>query len=88
MLLVWNGHGWADYRYRQERNKKMLSRINELLRDTMHHPFEGLDKPEPLRGQMKGAWSRRISQEHRLIYYVEGQGECQMLVILQCHFHY
>lgn len=88
MLLAWQGRGWSDYLYWQEHDKKMLARVNELLRDTMRHPFEGLGKPEPLRGQMKGAWSRRISQEHRLIYYVEGQGERQILIILQCRFHY
>ena len=66
----------------------MLARLNELLKDTIRHPFEGLGTPEPLRGQLKGAWSRRISQEHRLIYYIEGQGDQQLPIILQCRFHY
>ncbi|TWF54781.1 Txe/YoeB family addiction module toxin [Neorhizobium alkalisoli] len=88
MLLVWHAQGWEDYLHWQKQDEKLLLRINELLRDAMRHPFEGLGKPEPLRGQMKGAWSRRISQEHRLIYYVEGTGRDQKLVILQCRFHY
>jgi toxin YoeB len=88
MILAWHQGGWSDYLYWQEHDRKMVLRINELLRDTMRHPFEGLGKPEPLRKQMKGLWSRRISQEHRLIYFVEGEGERQTLTVLQCRFHY
>ncbi|WP_160008387.1 Txe/YoeB family addiction module toxin [Rhizobium sp. 18055] len=88
MMLSWHQRGWNDYMYWQENDRKILGRINELIRDTMRHPFEGLGKPEPLRNQLKGFWSRRISQEHRLIYSVEGDGERQTLTILQCRFHY
>jgi len=88
MILSWHQRGWDDYLYWLEHDRKTLARINELLRDTMRHPFEGLGKPEPLRRQLKGLWSRRISQEHRLIYVVEGQGERQTLTILQCRLHY
>lgn len=88
MLLVWHAKGWDDYLYWQENDRKILVRINELLRDALRHPFEGLGKPEPLRNQLKGLWSRRITQEHRLIYRVEGEGERQMLIVLQCRFHY
>lgn len=62
----------------------MLSRINGLIEDTVRHPFEGLGKPEPLRHALSGAWSRRISGEHRLVYLVDGDD----LVILQARFHY
>jgi toxin YoeB len=88
MLLVWHVRGWDDYLYWQENDRKIVVRINELLRDALRHPFEGIGKPEPLRNQLKGQWSRRITQEHRLVYRVEGEGERQMLIVLQCRFHY
>jgi toxin YoeB len=88
MLLVWHVGGWDDYLYWQENDRKIVVRINELLRDALRHPFEGIGKPEPLRNQLKGQWSRRITQEHRLVYRVEGEGERQMLIVLQCRFHY
>ncbi len=88
MLLVWHAHGWDDYLYWQENDRKIVVRINEILRDALRHPFEGIGKPEPLRNQLKGQWSRRITQEHRLIYRVEGEGERQMLIALQCRFRY
>lgn len=88
MLLGWHVRAWEDYLYWQDNDRKIVSRINELLRDTMRHPFEGLGKPEPLRNQLKGQWSRRITQEHRLIYRVEGDGERQTVIVLQCRFHY
>ncbi|NTF42785.1 Txe/YoeB family addiction module toxin [Rhizobium rhizogenes] len=88
MLLAWHAHAWEDYLYWQEKDRKIAIRINELLRDALRHPFEGLGKPEPLRNQLKGQWSRRITQEHRLIYRVEGEGERQTLIVLQCRFHY
>ncbi len=88
MMLVWHQRAWNDYVFWQESDHKMVVRINELLRDTMRHPFEGLGKPEPLRNQLKGQWSRRITQENRLIYRLEGERERQMLIVLQCRFHY
>ncbi|QYA11061.1 MULTISPECIES: Txe/YoeB family addiction module toxin [unclassified Rhizobium] len=88
MLLAWHAHAWEDYLYWRERDRKIAVRINELLRDALRHPFEGLGKPEALRNQLKGQWSRRITQEHRLIYKVEGEGDRQILIVLQCRFHY
>ncbi len=88
MLLVWHERGWRDYIYWQENDSKTAIRINGLLRDALRHPLEGIGKPEPLRNQLKGLWSRRITQEHRLVYRVKGEGERQMLIILQCRFHY
>lgn len=86
--LGWGPEGWRDYLCWQEHDRKMLARINELIRDALRHPFEGIGKPEPLRNQLKGQWSRRITQEHRLVYKIEGEGERRMLIILQCRFHY
>ena len=88
MLLAWHLHGWEDYLFWQHTDRKMVVRINELIRDTLRQPFEGIGKPEPLRNQLKGNWSRRISQEHRLVYRVVGAGDQRMLIILQCRFHY
>lgn len=88
MLIVWHPTAWADYLYWQQNDKKMLFRINDLIKDTMRHPFDGIGKPEPLRGNLKGQWSRRITQEHRLTYLVKTDQGDQTLVILQCRFHY
>jgi toxin YoeB len=82
--LSWLPNGWRDYLYWQEHDRKILARINEVIQDTLRHPFIGLGKPEPLRHHLKGWWSRRITQEHRLIYKVEADN----LVIMQCRFHY
>ncbi len=84
MQLTWLPDAWVDYLWWQTQDRKTLLRINELIRDTLRSPFTGIGKPEPLRGNLKGWWSRRITQEHRLVYRVEGQ----MLVIMQCRFHY
>lgn len=87
-LLVWEPEGWREYIFWQETDPKMVVRINELIKDTLRHPFEGIGKPEPLRNQLKGHWSRRISQEHRLVYRVESSDDHPRLIILQCRFHY
>lgn len=64
---------WEDYLYWQREDKKLLKRINRLIEDINRHPFEGLGKPEPLKYQYSGAWSRRITDEHRLIYMIEDE---------------
>lgn len=84
MRLVWTTNAWEDYLYWQGNDKKTLRRVNQLLRDTLRDPFEGIGKPEPLKYGVEGAWSRRITQEHRLVYMVAG-GD---LVILQARYHY
>ncbi len=84
MRLVWTADAWDDYLYWQTNDKKMLKRVNQLLRDTLRDPFEGIGKPEPLKYGADGAWSRRITQEHRLVYMV-AKGD---LVILQAQYHY
>jgi toxin YoeB len=86
IVLGWEPDGWKQYIYWQQNDPKMVSRINELIKDALRHPFEGIGKPEPLRNQLKGQWSRRITQEHRLVYRVDS--ERQMLIVLQCRFHY
>lgn len=65
----------------------MQERLNELIRDMHRHPFEGIGKPEPLKGTLKGMWSRHMTQEHRIVYAVVGKGEDQTLVSLQCRHH-
>jgi toxin YoeB len=75
---------WEDYLYWQETNKKMLKRINALLKDISRTPFTGIGKPEPLRFKYQGFWSRRIDLEHRLIYKVSGED----ILIAKCRFHY
>lgn len=88
MRIAFTPDGWEDYLYWQGQDRKTLLRINELIRDMRRHPFEGIGKPEPLKGTLKGMWSRRITQEHRIAYAVVGTGEDQTLVILQCRYHY
>lgn len=84
MRLGWTSHAWEDYLHWQANDKKMLKRVNQLLRDTLRDPFEGIGKPEPLKYGAEGAWSRRITQEHRLVYMiVDGD-----LVVLQARYHY
>lgn len=75
---------WEDYVSWQQEDKKILKRINRLIEDIYRHPFEGLGKPEPLKFQFSGAWSRRITDEHRLIYMVEDD----KIVFLSFRNHY
>ena len=79
---------WEDYRYWQDNDAKLLARINGLIEECRRHPFKGTGKPEPLGGNLAGWWSRRISQEHRLVYRVSGSGPAQALEVAQCRYHY
>ena len=88
MKLVFSESAWADYLYWQEADRAILARVNELIRDTRRGPFTGIGKPEPLVGNLKGWWSRRITREHRLVYRVSGSGDSQSLEIAACRFHY
>jgi len=83
MELVWQGNAREDYLYWQEHDRKVLYRINELIKESLRNPFKGIGKPEPLKGNFSGCWSRRISDEHRLVYTVKDK----RLHILQCRFH-
>jgi len=84
MKIIFLSPGWDDYLYWQKNDKRMLDRINELIKQCQRTPFEGVGKPEGLRGNLSGWWSRRINTEHRLVYRVEKEG----LYILQCRKHY
>jgi toxin YoeB len=72
----------------QENDKVLLKRLNVLIAETIRHPFQGIGKPEPLRNEMSGWWSRRINEEHRLIYRAIGSGDSQAIEIASCRFHY
>jgi toxin YoeB len=83
-LLIWTDNGWDDYLWWQEQDKKTLRRINKLIEDTKRQPFDGLGKPEPLKGNLSGYWSRRINDTDRLVYGVTDNA----LTILMCRYHY
>jgi toxin YoeB len=80
--------GWADYLHWQGADPKLLERINALIRDAARSPFRGVGKPEPLKGEWSGWWSRRISAEHRLVYRCSGSGTEQRLEIAQCRYQH
>jgi toxin YoeB len=86
--LIFSEKAWDDYQFWLKNDRDMLDRINQLIKDTMRSPFIGIGKPEPLRREMQGFWSRRINQEHRLVYRVGGSGDNQSLEIAACRFHY
>ena len=88
MRIAFTPDGWDDYLHWQKSERETLRRVNELIRDTARTPFAGLGKPEPLKGNLKGWWSRRITGEHRLVYRVTGEGDAQALEIAACRFHY
>ena len=84
MNKVWSDDAWEEYIAWQMQDKKTLKRINLLLKDVERHPFEGIGKPEPLRGELSGFWSRRIDEKNRLFYRVSRDS----LEILSCKGHY
>ncbi|CAN7433045.1 Txe/YoeB family addiction module toxin [Agrobacterium sp. LC34] len=88
MKLVWSLSSWDDYEFWQRTDARMVEKINDLIRNAKRTPFSGLGKPEPLKGDMAGYWSRRITGEHRFVYRVSGSGSEQKLEIIQCRFHY
>lgn len=83
-LLTFTPSAWADYCYWQGQDKKTLKRINALVSEAARTPFQGIGKPEPLRGDLSGYWSRRIDEANRLVY----QATDVELVIVACRFHY
>ncbi len=84
MKLTWAENAWDDYLYWQATDRKLLKRINALIKDIKRNPFEGIGDPEPLRHNWSGYWSRRINREHRLVYKVKDNE----LLIAQCRYHY
>jgi toxin YoeB len=88
MTTAFTDHGWEDYVYWQTNDPETIEKINELNKEIKREPFKGKGKPEPLRGNLKGYWSRRIANEHRLVYRVSGTKPDQTLIIIQARFHY
>ncbi|WP_433547078.1 Txe/YoeB family addiction module toxin [Streptomyces sp. CA-294286] len=86
MKLAFTARGWEDYVHWQTADRQILKRINRLLDDALRDPYTGIGKPEPLKHALAGAWSRRITEEHRLIYLpLPGDSE---IVVLQARYHY
>ena len=84
MILLWSEKSWNDYLFWEENDKKILKKINSLIKDIKREPFEGIGKPEPLKHELAGCWSRRITDEHRLVYEVDEKG----INIISCKYHY
>lgn len=84
MKITFHALAWEDYLYWQDTDAKLLRKLNALIKDCSRTPFSGIGKPEPLKNELKGWWSRRIDQEHRLIYRVRDD----VLEISQCRYHY
>ena len=82
--LAWGSKAWQDYLYWQSQDKKTLKRINRLIQDTLSNPFEGIGKPELLKENLSGFWSRRIDETNRLVYVVDED----YLTIISCRYHY
>jgi len=82
--LIFAEEAWEDYLYWQKQDRKMVERINKLIQEIQREPFAGIGKPEPLKHALAGFWSRRITEEHRIVYTVEGKA----LLIAQLRYHY
>jgi len=82
--IIFSDHAWDDYLYWQQTDRKLLERINKLIKEIQRSPYEGTGKPEPLRHGLSGYWSRRISDEHRIVYKVENDA----LHLAQLRYHY
>ncbi|HCM47387.1 MAG TPA: Txe/YoeB family addiction module toxin [Colwellia sp.] len=83
-LLAWTDDAWTDYVYWQGQDKKTLKRINKLVTDTKRSPFEGIGKPEPLKENLSGFWSRRVDESNRLVYAVNDSH----ITVISCRYHY
>ena len=84
MILIFVDESWEDYLYWQKTDRKILERINNLVKDISRNPYTGLGKPEPLKYKLTGYWARRINDEHRLVYTVT-ENE---IIIISCKYHY
>jgi toxin YoeB len=82
--LIFAAHAWQDYQWWLRENRQIVKRINRLIQETQRNPTEGIGKPEPLKHALQGAWSRRISDEHRMVYLVRGED----LEIVSLRYHY
>lgn len=88
MKLVFSDQAWEDYLHWQANDPKTLQRLNGLIEECRRSPFVGTGKPEALKGDLQGWWSRRLNRDDRLVYRVEGKGADQRLEVAQCRFHY
>ncbi len=84
MKLLFSTQAWADYLHWQDTDKKTVKKINELIKDVVRNPYQGIGKPEPLKHAFRGFWSRRITEEHRMVYRIEGD----VIEIAQLRYHY
>jgi len=83
-MINWHLQAWEDYVYWQANDRRILKRINVLIKEILRNPFDGIGKPEPLKFEWSGFWSRRINDEHRLVYTVKDR----QVIIAQCRYHY
>ncbi len=88
MKRLFSDEAWEDYLHWMESDPKTLNRLNDLIEECSRTPFKGTGKPEPLKGDLQGWWSRRITKDDRLVYRVSGKGKDQVLEIAQCRRHY
>lgn len=84
MKLIFSDAAWEDYLYWQQQDKRMVERINKLIKETQREPFSGIGKPEPLKHALAGYWSRRVTDEHRTVYKIDGDA----LFLAQLRYHY
>ena len=84
MIISFITRSWNDYNYWNETDNKIFKRLQKLIKDTIRNPFDGIGKPEPLKNNLQGYWSKRITDEHRLVYKVA----TDQLIIISCRFHY
>lgn len=89
MHFEFTSHAWEEFQYWIGNDQEVVKKIKELLKAIRKSPYKGIGKPEPLKFRLKGYWSRRIDDEHRLVYKIQGQkGVDQKIIVVQCHFHY
>jgi toxin YoeB len=86
--ISFDPEAWVEYESWLGQDLKVFLRINSFIKECQRHPFTGIGKPEPLKRNLAGWWSRRITSEHRLVYRVRGSGDAQVLEILSCRYHY
>ncbi|MDE5993861.1 MAG: Txe/YoeB family addiction module toxin [Oscillospiraceae bacterium] len=84
MKLLWEDRAWDEYLYWQNQDRKTLKKINKIITEIQRNPFDGISKPEPLKGNMSGWWSRRIDGSNRIVYYVENG----IIFVMSCKGHY
>ncbi|WP_136637279.1 Txe/YoeB family addiction module toxin [Pseudooceanicola onchidii] len=88
MRLIFSDHAWQDYHHWRTTDAKVFDRLNALIREAMRTPFTGTGTPEPLKGDLSGWWSRRITKADRLVYRISGPRDAQAIEIAQCRYHY